>query len=164
MIKPILPGFQPPSPDSEYDQKLLSDVSSIGWHHVHVQAERGTPGFAFSLGFYANYNHPEIIVFGLPPQIAQQLLNIAAVAVAGAKIRYATYKPYDDLAEGMKVAFVPVARQHYPTYLGYAGWFYESTGPGFPVLQMVWPDKQGRLPWESGYDISYAKFQPMLDK
>ena len=164
MIKSTLPGFKPPMPESDYDKKLLYDVSRIGWHHVHVQSEGGEPGYAFSLGFYANYNHPEIIVFGLPPSTAQQLLNINAIAVAGAKSKYETYKPYDNIAQGMRIAFVPVAKRHYPTYLGYAGWFYKSIGADFPVLQMVWPDKQGRLPWEAGYDASFTKFQPILDK
>jgi hypothetical protein len=164
MIKSTLPGFQAPAPESDYDKKLLDDVSIVGWHHVYVQPEGGKPGFAFSLGFYANYKHPEIIVFGLPPNTAQQLLNINAIAVAGAKTKYEAYKPYDTIAQGMRIAFVPVAKRHYPTYLGYAGWFYKSVASDFPVLQMVWPDKQGRLPWEVGYDNAFSKFQPILDK
>ena len=74
------------------------------------------------------------------------------------------YKAYDDIAEGMKIAFIPVSRRHYPTYLSYAGWFYQSVKTDFPTIQMVWPDKRGRLPWEDGYDKSFSKFQPLLDK
>ena len=40
----------------------------------------------------------------------------------------------------------PIARRHYRTYLGYAGWFHG--GPRFPALQAVWPDAEGRFPWE----------------
>jgi hypothetical protein len=162
--KAPLPGFQWPKADSEYDEQLLADIKKIGWHHVHVRAEDGEPSFAYSLGFYANFGQPEIIVFGLPPQIAQQLLNITAIRFAGAKAAYETYTPYDDIAEGMRIAFIPVARQHYREYLGYAGWFYGSVQADFPALQMVWPDKQGRFPWEPTYDQSFSRLQPLLDK
>ena len=163
-IKSIVPGFRAPKADSTYDEKLLADVARIGWHHVHVQADKGEPPSAFSLGFYANYGLPEVIVFGLPAKTAQQLLNIVAIRIAGEKKPYETYKAYDNVAEGMKIAFIPVARRHYPAYFGYAGWFYQSINTDFPAIQMVWPDKQGRLPWEAGYDRSFSKFQPLLDK
>jgi len=155
-----------PTPESEYDKALVADVTRVGWHHIHVQSEGGEPAFAYSLGFYANFDQPEVIVFGLPPppRIAQQLLNIAAIRVAGEKKPYELRKPYEDIAQGMRIAFIPVARKHYPTYLGYGRWFYQSVKAEFPVIQMVWPDKQGRLPWESGYDTSYAKAQPILDR
>ena len=163
-VKSTLQGFHLPKSESEYDKTLLEDISRVGWHHVHVQSEKGEPPFAYSLGFYANYGQPEVIVFGLPAKTAQQLLNIAAIRFAGAKKPYETYKAYDDIAEGMKIAFVPVVRSHYPKYLGYAGWFYKSVKTDFPAIQMVWPDKQGHLPWEPSYDKSFSKFQPMLNR
>ncbi len=163
-VKSTLSGFQLPEAESEYDKRVLADITKIGWHHIHVQSEKEEPPFAYSLGFYANYSQPEVIVFGLPAQTAQQLLNIVAIRFAGAKKPYETFKAYDDIAEGMRIAFIPVARRHYPSYLGYAGWFYKSVRTDFPTIQMVWPDKQGRLPWEPGYDKSFSKFQPLLDK
>lgn len=163
-VKSTLPGFQLPKPESEYDSALLADISRVGWHHVHVQSEKGEPPFAYSLGFYANYGQPEVIVFGLPAKTAQQLLNIVAIRFVGAKKPYETFRAYEDIAEGMKIAFVPVVRRYYPTYFGYAGWFYKSVKTDFPAIQMVWPDKQGHLPWELGYDKSFSKFQPMLDR
>lgn len=163
-VKSVLPGFTLPKAESAYDEQLLEDVTKIGWHYVHVQAEGRDPAFAFSLGFYANYGHPEIIVIGLKPQTAQQLMNIAAIRIAGAKSKYETYKPYDDIAQGMRVAFVPVAKRYLPEYFGYGRWFYQSRQGEFPALQMVWPDKQGRLPWEPGYDTRFSALQPLLDK
>jgi len=47
-------------------------------------------------------------------------------------------------------------------HLGYASWFYQSLKQPFPALQLVWPDKQNRLPWEPGYDQRFSKKQPML--
>lgn len=159
-----LPEFVLPKPESEYDQALLKNITQIGWHHVHVQAEGRTPAYAFSLGLYANYGQPEIIVFGLSPQVAQQLLNIAAAAVVGAKLKYEPYKPYENIAHGTRIAFIPVAKKYSSEYFGYGRWFYQSTQGDFPALQMVWPDRQGRLPWEEGYDPAFSEIQPLLDK
>jgi hypothetical protein len=33
----------------------------------------------------------------------------------------------------------------------------------FPAMQLVWPDEQGRFPWESGYDERFFKLQRLLD-
>lgn len=159
-----LPGFVLPKPESEYDQALLKNITQIGWHHVHVQAEGRTPAYAFSLGLYANYGHPEIIVFGLSPHVAQQLLNIIAAGVVGAKSEYETFKPYENIARGTRIAFIPVAKKFISEYFGYGRWFYQSTQGEFPALQMVWPDRQGRLPWEESYDAAFSEIQPLLDK
>lgn len=83
MLASSLPGFQLPKPESEYDQALLKNITQVGWHHVHIQAEGRTPAYASSLGLYANYGQPEIIVFGLSPRVAQQLLNIIAAEKEG---------------------------------------------------------------------------------
>jgi hypothetical protein len=55
---------------------------------------------------------------------------------------------------------VRVDAQWYSPFLGYAQWFYESED-GFPVLQLVWPDEQGRYPWDEGYAITDGS-QPVL--
>jgi hypothetical protein len=47
-------------------------------------------------------------------------------------------------------------------YLGTSLWFYRSVGRFFPVLQIVWPDKQCRFPWESGFDEKARELQPVL--
>ena len=163
-IVPQLDNFEYPKPSQEYDQKLLQDLKAIGWHHVHIEGDTNEPAYAFSLGFYANYNQPEIIVFGLQPEIAQQLLNVTAVSIAGNGSKYEMYKGYSDIAEGTKIGFIPVVNKYIPEYLGYGKWLYQSKLGEFPVIQMVWPDKQGNLPWEPEFDDSFVKYQPMLDK
>jgi hypothetical protein len=68
----------------------------------------------------------------------------------------------DGLLKGLDVCFVDVAPAYYPDYLGYATWFYQSLDDGFPVVLMVWPDRQGRFPWEPGHDSSFGPLQPIL--
>jgi hypothetical protein len=56
-------------------------------------------------------------------------------------------RDHNDVLESLDCRFVRVDQQWYSPFLGYAQWFYERGG-GFPVLQLVWPDKHGRYPWE----------------
>jgi hypothetical protein len=157
-------GFKPPAAESDYDEQLLAKIKEVGWHNVHIAGDKGLPAFAFTIGHFYKQNHPELIVIGLPAETAHKLLNIAVVKVVGAKERIEPYKKYKDFTEGLSVAFVPVGIEHYNEYLGYAGWFYGSMSMPFPALQMVWPDKSGKYPWEKGYDKQFLQLQPILGK
>jgi hypothetical protein len=51
-----------PSCEGGDDEKLVRDVSEYGWHVLKVLDEPGAPGWAYSIGLYRNFDHPEIIV------------------------------------------------------------------------------------------------------
>ena len=156
--------FSLPNPESDYDKNLLKTLESVGWHNVHISEEGNSPAFAFSIGHFYKFNHPEVIVIGLKPEISQQLLNIVAIKVVGANTKIEPYKEYTDMTEGLSLVFIPVSLEHYGEYLGYANWFYGSMPKPYPVLQMVWPDRAGIFPWEKGYDKRFLQLQPILGK
>ena len=162
--KTIPNNFQLPSAESDYDKNLFKQLEDIGWHNVHINAEGELPSFSFTIGHFYKFNHPEILVVGLKSEISQQLLNIVAIKIAGAKERIEPYKKYPNMAEGLNLAFIPVSLKHYKEYLGYASWFYGSMKKPYPALQMIWPDKEGLFPWEKGYNKGFLKFQPILGK
>ena len=66
-------NFQLPSAESEYDKNLFKQLEDVGWHNVHINAEGKLPSFAFTIGHFYKFNHPEILVVGLKPEISQQL-------------------------------------------------------------------------------------------
>ena len=68
----------------------------------------------------------------------------------------------NDVLKGYACAFRTVDKTHYHEYLGYARWFYG--GDDFPVLQLVWPDKNGRFPWDADFADSLRWSQPVLEK
>lgn len=156
--------FKLPTPESEYDKNLLKNLETVNWHNVHIAKDGSSPAFAFTIGLFYKADHPEIIVVGLKSETAQQLLNIAATKVIGAKKSIVPYKKYTDMTEGLSLAFVPVSLEHYGEYLGYANWFYAAMPKPYPVLQMVWPDKAGIFPWEKGHDKRFSSLQPILGK
>jgi hypothetical protein len=141
------------------DRKLLRDVDEHGWHVIIVKEQEGTPGWAFSIGLYYKYQHPEVVVFGLPGELMHRVVNFIGSDVKG-KATFEAGKEYAELLEGVRCTFKPVARKWYRPFLGYARWFYQ--GSAFPVLQCIWPDKQQRYPWGEGFRRDWAWAQPLL--
>src|SRR5437016_3632119 len=136
-------GPEPPAPEDDRDRKLLGDIERVGWTVIGVLADEEGPGFSYSVGLFHTLGHPELLLMGLRPQTAHQLINsIGGMARDGE--RFEAGKRYEGIAAGFPLVFVEMERRYYKEYLGYAGWFYR--GPDFPVLQCVWPDKQGVFP------------------
>lgn len=163
-IQPVAPGFEAPRAETRLDVHILGKIRKDGWYPVHVAPQGPDQGFSYSLGFYANYGQAEVVVAGLPPGVAQAFLENLAGRVVEAAPPFEMYKGYDGIAEDSKIAFVPVAMRHFPDHFDYGGWFYHSLDTDVPFVQMVWPDAEGKFPWEKGYDPAYRDAQPMLNK
>ena len=94
------------------------------------------------------HGHPELIMFGLPPDISRPALrSVAGDVIAGR--RTLTAEQYaDDVLEGHQVLLVAVTEpdRHLPV----AAQFYAVTGAAVQALQIVWPDRHHRWPWQPG--------------
>ena len=55
-----------PEPTSDADRTILRNIDTYGCDVVLVPPEEETAGWAFSVGLFHSYQHPEIVVFGLP--------------------------------------------------------------------------------------------------
>ena len=49
------------------DAQMRDDIATYGWHVIKVLEDDEGPGFAFTIGLHQRFAHPELIVFGLPP-------------------------------------------------------------------------------------------------
>jgi hypothetical protein len=74
--------------------------------------------------------------------------------------RYETGKLYADFLEGLNICFQLVDKSQYHDHLGWSRWFY--AGDAFDCWQLIWPDKQSKFPWESGFDSNLLDLQPDL--
>jgi hypothetical protein len=147
---------------SDPDKKVLADIQEYGWHVTGVFARKDEKGpeWAFSIGLFHSFCHPEVIVFGLKLDTCISLVNEIGRQVKSGK-RYQVEAEYEDILEDpYKCGFQFVDRSHYGKYLGYALWFYDSDP--FPLMQCFWPDKEGKLPWKDGCDYSVREAQPFL--
>jgi hypothetical protein len=141
------------------ERKLVEDVGTFGWHVIAVEDDEEGPGFAYTIGLHHSFGHPEIIVFGLRMETLFQIVNTIGEAVKEGTKFEADHES-DDVLDDYLVHFRAVEKELYGEYLGYAQWFYN--GDGFPALQCVWPDSEGRYPWHPEIDAKFAERQPIL--
>ena len=145
--------------EDDSERKILEDIESFGWHCVHVMAEGDLVEYAFTVGLFHSFKHPELIVFGLPKTIAQQILCVAAdAAKAGAPLDISSHT--EALLNNYTCCFAEVPREQYYEHVGYGRWYYQ--GNDFPMYQVIWPSKDGSFPWHAQATESLRAAQPVI--
>lgn len=144
---------------NERDEQVVTDVANFGWHVVNIMEENGLPGWSFSIGLFANYDHPEIVVFGLGVELGHRVINGLGERIKAGNRMEADHQ-YGEILANVECTFKPVQKKWYKWILGYARWYYD--GNKFPVLQCIWPDKQQHYPWESKFKAEWVWAQPLL--
>ena len=142
----------------EQEAQTLADVDRFGWSVLKVSNDRG-PDFAYSVGMYRTLGHPELLVFGLPLDDMHRLINDLGERVR-AGTRYVAGQVSDEFLEGYEVTFRTVPTIQYEGHLGCANWFYGGTG--YPALQLIYPDRAHRWPWDAGAEPAFRENQPVL--
>jgi len=151
--------FEWPEPEHEADKLILRNVRNHGCHIAGIPD--ANPPFAFSIGLYLNYGHPELFIFGQGAGNAQAIINLVRDRVAGGHA-FADGDVADDLLENnYKLGFSQVPLGVYPNYLGTAIWFYWKSRLVFPCLQIVWQDVNRHFPWEEECSPAVKLDQPL---
>jgi hypothetical protein len=147
--------------DKEAKQAILHNIEEYGCHLALLEADNYLPAFVYSIGLFKKFGHPEIICFGLKTNVMANILNHARDLIKQGHT-FEINKLYKVFLESYNIQFIMVDKEYYANYLGYAGWFYDSFD--FPVLQLVWPDKQSLFPWETDFNPDWEFKQPLLDR
>jgi hypothetical protein len=143
------------------DDKLIADIEEFGWSVLLIEATDYLPSFAYTVGLWKNYNHPEIISFGLSAQTLHAILNIAGETVKSGQALM-TETNYSDFFETGSAQFVGVDQRNIQDYFGYAIWFNDQEE--FPAVQLVWTDRKDKFPWDIDYEKEFEIKQPLLDR
>jgi hypothetical protein len=141
------------------DARIKEVIRRHGWAIEYIGGERCSvpgcdggedegPPFAYTVGLFG-LGHPELLVFGVDPDTALNLLNHLGDRIKGG----------DTLLPGMMISFdewphrvIPEEVPNPGEIVFSANRFYER--PDFasvPVLQLSYDDFSGRFPWEEGY-------------
>jgi hypothetical protein len=134
---------------------LLNLIEEHGWSVRNVMAG-STPEdvpFSYTIGLTA-YEHPEVIILGMPYESAQEFLNLIGDEVRrGARYGHGTMTgEFTD--DDAPVVFIRAEDTQRLTAV-------DQVYGRVNALQMVWPDSTGRLPWQDGYRNSPGA-QPLL--
>lgn len=132
----------------ENEQKAIDDIREHGIHVVAVAEDDEGPGFAYSIGLFENYAHPEVIIIGLRTDLAHLLLNNMAFDIKEGK-SFTAGEFHEGVLDDFICYFGEVPQELHREYVGWARWFYE--GNNFRLLQCVYPTVQGVFPWEKNF-------------
>ncbi|WP_190329251.1 DUF4262 domain-containing protein [Streptomyces venezuelae] len=131
---------------SSIQRKIHSDVTAQGWSWIWVfdpAAER--PPFAYSIGFGSSFDHPDVVVAGLPEETSEGVLaSVQAMLAEG--IAYGDGDTSSDILEGFDVQFRAIPQDVSISNLAQASIFYGERP--FAALQLFWPDGHGNFPGE----------------
>jgi hypothetical protein len=144
------------------EDAIRQAIEEHGWFVAKIPPgeSEAEPPFAYTIGLHKQFGHPELIIVGLPLDTMHAILN-----ACGELVRSGEKLPVDvlvaEILEDYSVRFRTVnERKSYDEHVGYAIWWNE--GREFPLLQLVWPDPEGRFPGEKGAAAIVKKQQPML--
>jgi hypothetical protein len=156
-----LPDFRIP-----HAEKIEWMIETKGYAIEPVAAREDVdppvPGYCYTIGVPELVGFPEIVVFGLTPVAASGLLGqVVDFCVGG------TDFPIDVEFTGLfdnelRAALVTVDVD------AWSGLFSTGVawrrGDAFDLVQLIWPDRNGFLPTEPGFDARIRPAQPVLGR
>lgn len=141
------------------EKNFVANVREHGWFGTHVFADADGPGFSYTTGFWHKFNFPELILFGLPKEVAHEIFwNFCKDLEAGK--RFLANEPISEVLNNYDVIIREVIPDHFAEYLGWNRWFYG--GDTFKACQVFFPDKSGRFPWSEDTSPEFRQLQPNL--
>jgi hypothetical protein len=154
-----LPDFHLPHAE-KIEWMIETDGYAVEPVPADVSVEPPRAGYTYTIGFPDHAQFPDVVVFGLRPVAAKGLLGLVAdVRRGGAEI------PLDVELVGLldndlrcRFATVDVLRWG-ELFTTAASWY---RGESFEVVQLVYPDRNGFLPDEVGFDQRMRLAQPLL--
>lgn len=156
-----LPDFHIPHAD-----KIEWMIETSGWALEPVAADHESlpprPGYAYSIGVPSTFGFPEIAVFGLTPVAVKGLVDLVLEQIhAGVDIPLGV--PLVGLFDNdLRCVFAPVdLDEHGALFETARRW---HGGARFDMVQLLWPDRSGWLPFESGFDPMLSRAQPVIGR
>ncbi len=139
-------------------------IETSGWalEAVAPDAESvpPTPGYAYTIGLPADVGFGEVAVFGLTPAAAKGLLGLVADACRGGTEIPLGVELVGLLDNDLRCMFAPVDLERWGPYFATASDWYG--GQPFGMVQLLYPDRNGFLPYEVGYEQRMAFAQPVI--
>lgn len=147
---------------SKIRARVEDDVRRTGWHVTGVfptEDDKIKVGFCYTAGLWGALQHPELIVFALPPNVAHGVFSGVRERILQGE-RFEDGQFADRVVRNYRVLFhsVPNDDDDYPTTSATAYYGHRD----YPVLQLVLPDMQGRFPWQDDVDPKMRLTQQLL--
>jgi hypothetical protein len=118
------------------------------------------PTYSYTVNFPAALAMPEVVILGLTPVACRGLFDLVADVVGSGQaisIGAEIVGLFDGEQRAKFVAVDSSSQGH--LFTSAASW---HKGRQFDVVQLLWPDRNGFLPGEAGFDQRLRHAQPVL--
>ena len=154
-----LPDFHIP-----HSEKIEWMIETNGWALEPVAArpdtDPPTPSYAYSIGLDDAVGFPDVAVFGLTPVASNGLVTLVADACRGGTEIPLGVEVIGLLDNELRAMFAPID-------LSIWGSLFETTlawyrGEQRSIVQLLYPDRNGFMPYEAGFDQRLRLAQPVV--
>lgn len=135
------------------EEAILQQGNAIIQTETDYQGRMVT--LVYSIGL-SDIGLPEIVTFGLPAAVATHIINDAAKLLREGKLALDT--PIDNIST-LPLVFKAVTPENAAEYIIQAN---HRLNRQLPAIQMIWPDKESRFPWEKEFDKNFQGIQPHI--
>jgi hypothetical protein len=133
--------------------ELRQLIAEHGWAVRHVVDPDPARCLSYTVGLTAHL-HPEVVMTGLPPEVAHAFLNIAGRIVVREHGHFAPGEETAELTDGPAFPVIGVTDTSGLTAVA-------SLYGDVRAVQVVWTDSRGNRPWDDEY-ANPAGSQPLL--
>jgi hypothetical protein len=123
-------------------------------------ADPPVPAYSYSIGLPAAVEFPDVAVFGLTPVAANGLIGLVADARRGGTEIPIGVELVGLLDNDLRCAFAEIDLDTWAPMFATAAAWYE--GEPFSMVQLLFPDRNGFMPYEPGYDQRMRYAQPVI--
>lgn len=154
-----LPDFHEP-----HDDKIAWMIETNGWALEAVPPRSDTdppvPSYAYSIGVPDAADFPDVAVFGLTPVAVRGLVDLVVSARRGGTELPLGMELVGLLDGELRCLFAPIDLEVH------AAWFPTATAwygdRPVEMVQLLYPDRRGFLPYEAGYEQRMRLAQPIV--
>ena len=154
-----LPDFHIP-----HAEKIEWMIETNGWALEPVSPRADidppTPAYAYTVGVTDLVGFPDIAVFGLQPAAANGLIGLVVDACRGGSEIPLGVELIGLLDNELRCMFAPVDTLEFGAFFGTAAAWYR--GEDFQMVQMIYPDRNGFMPYETGFEQRLRLAQPVI--
>ena len=154
-----LPDFHIP-----HAEKIEWMIETNGWALEPVapraDVDPPAPAYAYTIGVPALVGFPEIAVFGLTPVASNGLITLVIDALRGGTEIPLGIELIGLLDNELRCMFASVdVDEAAGTFVTLDAWY---RGQPYDVVQLLYPDRNGFMPYEPGYDQRMRFAQPVI--
>jgi hypothetical protein len=154
-----LPDFHIP-----HAEKIEWMIETNGWALEPVPARLDvlppTPPYAYTIGFPATFGFPDVLVFGLTPVATNGLVELVADLLRGGTEIPIGVELVGLFDNDLRSVFAPIDLHLWGHLVTVATAWYR--GAPHEMVQLLWPDRNGFLPTEPGFDQRVVAAQPVV--